>query len=928
MHVGLFSYIAPAWRLSLLIAVFLCGYTAALIAQPLRVDIPEQPLPSALLVFSEQTGIQFFYRSDLVAGLHSTALVGEFDPATALSTLLSSSNLHYRFIGANTVTLFVVAQADAAEQNLEEVRVLGSHLRHGQDYDRAQPITVIDRAHIAAESPLQLTDVTQNLSYNSGAEVRVNNLSRPLTAGTAAINLRNLGLDSTMVLVDGNRVALSAVATTEGETFVDFNSLMPVIMLDNMQVLRGGASSTYGSDAVAGVVNLIPRYHFSGLELRGRYQQTESGDQVDQHVEALFGTRLWNDKANWVVAFSALDRDALGVAERSFSRRSAISSAGQPGTYQGSSGLIVDPACTEVDDNGFCLFDASDYFDLVPEEQRLQFFSTVEAAINNTDTLRFGLGYSKANIDLRASPSFPFSTELPVVPVDNPGNLSDEDLLFHGRLLGAEAGASYSQSNYRSLHSYLDFERDYDQWRLRVTANYSENTASYGRQDVVKSSFQAALNGADGVFWNPLYGANNPAGLSDSFFADFDMRGKSQLATIDVIANTDWQSFGDWQYALALGGHVRDEFFSHDFSQAFNNNEFYTLGGGPDFSGRRSVNSIFSELYLNWQDTVELQLSARHESYQGSLDTLSPALSGLWRLADDKLLRLSYSRAFRAPSLLQTVARQSFAQPVTDPLRPDSPAFRNVVTSGSTQIKPERADVYTLGFSFNNHHSLNHQFDVWYYDYRDLVVKESAQQLVEAALRGDLMAQNKVKRDAVSDEILRIDAEFINAASIVSSGIDWSSEYRWASARSSEWLIGINATYTASFDIKEQKNSASINAVGRRNKTTTAASTLPRWQGNAYLTWQSMQHQWHAVVRYVDSLKDDGNNNQPISSYTTADLHYKYQQPINDYRFSIGASLLNVFDRSPPAIKDFLGYDAIVHDPRGRMLSLFLQLDY
>lgn len=274
------------------------------------------------------------------------------------------------------------------------------------------------------------------------------------------------------------------------------------------------------------------------------------------------------------------------------------------------------------------------------------------------------------------------------------------------------------------------------------------------------------------------------------------------------------------------------------------------------------------------------------------------------------------------------MASQSVTQPVTDPLRPDSPAFRNVVTRGSTELKPERADIYTVGLSLNNHHSFNHQFDFWYYDYRDLVVKESPQQLVEAALSGDISAQNKVERDVVSGEILRIDAEFVNAASIVSSGFDWSSGYSWSTSHAGQWLLGANATYTMSFDIKEQKKSPVIDGVGRRNNTTTAASTLPRWQGNLYMTWQNDQHQWHTVLRYVDSLEDDGNNNQAISSYTTTDLHYKHHLPFNEHSVTVGASILNVFDRKPPTIKDFLGYDAIAHDPRGRMLSIFFQLDY
>lgn len=909
-------------------------------ANPVSFDIPAQNLSSALLLFSYQAKLQVFYRSELAEGQLSVAVSGSLDVAEALTLLLANTDLQHRYVDDATVTLSK-RETDGAIKRAsivrpEEVNVLGSLMRHSVQYDRSPPVSVIDRKSVAAEGMGSVTEISLAMPFNSGAEVRVNNLSQPLTNGTAAVNLRNLGLGSTMVLVNGHRLALSPVATTEGETFVDLHSLMPVIMMQRMEVLRGGASSSYGSDAVAGVINIIPRAEFDGLEVHAEYQQTGAGDQSDRQLEMIFGTGLVANKGHWVVAISLFKREPLATGDRDFTTGTVISGSGQPGTYRGSNDLIRDPACGVSGGivsprSEFCLFDSSAYFDLVPEEQRRHFYSLMDIELNPRNAMRWGLGLASAEVEVLASPSFPFTTSLPVVPTSNPGNLSNEPLLFLGRVLGADAGASTSSSDYTNLHSYLELETVFNEWSLSSMLTFSENRVRYGRQDVVKDRLQAALDGVGGnsgdQTWNPLYQAQNPPGLAASFFSDWGMRAKTRLTTIDFIGRSDWRTIWKVDYGFALGVHYRSEWLSNDFAEEFNNNQFYALGGGPDFSAIREVSSVYAELYFSWDESLELQLAGRYEDYGKSVDSLAPMLALLWRWNELLSLRASYSEAFKAPSLFQTGSDQSVPSAVFDALNPDGAGFRNVLTHGRSDLKPEQAEVFSLGVSLKHWLGVSSDLDFWYYDYRDLILKESPQQIVNAALAGDSEALEKVARDPLSNEILRIDADFINAASVETAGIDWELRFQWENTWG-QWRMGSSWTYVARFDIRERPGDAVIDGVGRRNATTPAARSLPQWRSNSYIQWQYGEQQLRAVANYTDSYRDDKNNNQMINSFSTVDLHYQrnLNKVLRGVRLS--ASISNLFDSPPPSVDDFLGYDANSHDPRGRIFSLSANYHY
>lgn len=211
----------------------------------------------------------------------------------------------------------------AQDSDIEEVVVTGSFIR-GTPGDAPSPVNVIDRAAIDAQGATGIWDVIRNMEVNSGSDTSVAGSNDPGGAatsqltGTAQVNLRNLGGNSTLTLINGKRFTPAAVVTNAGQEFVDLNSI-PLVMTDRVEVLTDGGSALYGSDAVAGVVNVIMRTDFEGFELYGDIQGVaEAGDLFDRTVSAIWGWGSDDGDTNFVISGEYFERDPVGEEYANF----------------------------------------------------------------------------------------------------------------------------------------------------------------------------------------------------------------------------------------------------------------------------------------------------------------------------------------------------------------------------------------------------------------------------------------------------------------------------------------------------------------------------------------------------------------------------------------------------------------------------------
>lgn len=219
--------------------------------------------------------------------------------------------------------LSALAQEDP---EVEEVIVTGSYLR-GSPLDAPSPVQVVDRASIEAQGAAQIWDVIKNLEINSGSITNEGtdggNAAMGNLSGTANVNLRNLGENSTLTLINGKRQVAAATTTPSGGEFVDINTI-PLVMVERLEVLTDGGSALYGSDAVAGAVNVIMRTQFEGFELYGDVQAiAKEANKQDRTVSAIWGWASSTGDTHFVLAGEVFHRDPVPItAARYFDEKS------------------------------------------------------------------------------------------------------------------------------------------------------------------------------------------------------------------------------------------------------------------------------------------------------------------------------------------------------------------------------------------------------------------------------------------------------------------------------------------------------------------------------------------------------------------------------------------------------------------------------
>ncbi|WP_165611324.1 TonB-dependent receptor [Sphingomonas jatrophae] len=936
---------------------------------------------------ARKTGLQLLFAHDDVAGLRGNAVKGEMTGANALRQLLDRSGLHAVPTGPDSAVIrraprviamnyaqpdqpsvapsqsaplpAVVADEAAAAVPESEIVVTGSLIKQSS---LASPIDVIGFATLAARAISNPSELVRALPGNAGSEAQVDQLNQPLTSGTAQFNLRNLGLGSTLVLVNGRRQTLSAVAAGDGSTFTDINSIMPLIALQRIDVVKDGAAATYGSDAVAGVVNFITRRRVDGAEVSGRYNFLDGARQID--LEGIVGTKLLG--GDLVLAASYYGSSRLATGERSFSRAStfgrpawhSVSSYGQPGSYFVPSlrAFRPDPNCLNAafpdsfktsPADTFCRYDFSEFFDLIPKERRAQVFATFNAELGDDIDLNLEAGYANTYSKTAASPSFPILAISPVVPAGHPDNPFGEDVRFRGRLLGSDYGPSIATFNYDTFRVAGGLSGPLaGTWTWSTNATYSQQLARYNKPDALLTPLTNALRGLGGPgcdpatgrpgvgacrYFNPFgsarlgTGTQNSPELINSLIGYTDLHGKTSLVTLDGLTSGELFQYGGGTVLAALGVQYRRSTFRHDWGDLVNAGELINLGQAPDFSGKQENLSIFGELKVPAGERVEVQLSGRYEKYLDSFGNFSPKVAVLARPFDELSVRASWGKAFRAPSVYQLVAVQSAQPSVNDG---GAFVFANTQTFGNPDLRPEKSTNYNLGATLRPVRGLELSADFFSFDYKDLIVKENPQPIIDQAIADTLAgrtgtpAQQRVTRD-ISGGLQGVRLNFINASSVKTQGLDVSGRY---TVETDIGTVEASAAWThfSKYSIQLAAGAAPISGLGSVNFNNLGRS-LPQDRVEYGTSFATGAHRINVLGHYVSAYRNDrtGTTESRIKAWNTFDLQYTLTVDlVGSKATEINVGAINIFDRDPPVAQLNLGFDPIVHDPRGRVITV------
>jgi iron complex outermembrane recepter protein len=334
----------------------------AFAAEVHRFEIPEEEAAAAVRDFGAQAHVQILVAGENVKGKKLHAVSGDLTTEDALNTLLYGSGLTHKYVGDHSVALIPLAQAQAtasagssqppdsgkesrdspdsfrlaqasdgeapsaasverqesAEKKsspLEEVIVTGTHLKDVTE--TAAPVLVFSRADIDQTGLGSVGAFLQSLpqNFSNVSETTIASVAGGISADNAvnatAVNLHGMGSDATLVLVDGHRVAPGNV---DGN-FVDV-SMIPLSAVERIEILTDGASAIYGSDAVGGVVNIIMRKDFDGLESRARFGTVGSGASHETQAAQTAGTNWGTGRA--LATYEFYDRTPLSAADRPY----------------------------------------------------------------------------------------------------------------------------------------------------------------------------------------------------------------------------------------------------------------------------------------------------------------------------------------------------------------------------------------------------------------------------------------------------------------------------------------------------------------------------------------------------------------------------------------------------------------------------------
>ncbi len=278
------------------------------LAQPVAIELPAEDLKTALDSFIAKTGVQLVYSIDDVKGRSSHAIKGEFTADQALDALLQDSGV---YASRDATGAIFVSRYQAKDDTLvlpdnifETVTVTGSRvILNGND--APTPVTAVSSDQLLASTPSDITDGLNKLPVFSGSYSQRTTAGANHNYSANILNLRSFGMTRTLILFNGNRVAATAPT---GET--DVNTL-PQGLMERVDVVTGGASAVYGTDAVTGVVNFVIDTQFDGLKATVQSGISQIGDDASWKVGLVGGTDLFGGRGHAEFSFSHYNSDGI-----------------------------------------------------------------------------------------------------------------------------------------------------------------------------------------------------------------------------------------------------------------------------------------------------------------------------------------------------------------------------------------------------------------------------------------------------------------------------------------------------------------------------------------------------------------------------------------------------------------------------------------
>ncbi|WP_395373480.1 TonB-dependent receptor plug domain-containing protein [Marinicella sp. W31] len=808
-------------------------------------------------------------------------------------------------------------QGDDVEEQAT-ITVTGSRIRT-TDLEGPKPITVITREDIELSGFQTAADILRTTTFNSFGSF--NERSGSSGGQAALVNMRGLGASRTAVLVNGRRLPGSALF---GTSAANLNSL-PIAAIERVDILQGGASSIYGADAIAGVINIILRDDYEGAEIQlGAARPRREGGDEENGSFVVGGS---SDRGNYVFAAEFFRRDIVFDRDRDYSRvivrepggpfgnQTGISVGGNTGFTTNYSEAFAVGECQTTDSGGLyagvftqpfgipgdgCGFGYADVSGLSGDTNRFNTFLNANYELNDEHALYFQNTVAKIQSFGRYAPAIGAIT----IDANAPLNDRGEDFILFHRFVGhgprQENFVENDIDNVIGLNGVLfNSSVNYDAYFRSFTSNIQ----NIGNTYIDRAAMFAAILDGSYDFINPASPENAAAVAATAHTTSRDLRTRYNEAAMN------FDGYGWDIFAGSIGWAVGAEWSSEDYQDEYDalREASGVIGSaGNSAAGGRERISVFGEVSVPLLDTLDMQLAARYDDYSDFGSEVSPSLSFRWQPLDNLLVRASYTEGFKAPNLTSLFSAQAesfnnvqdILQCNAQGIAPENcPVFQvRTLSGGNPDLNAELSEGFDVGVVWEPIDNLTLKVDYFETDLDDAISTISNATLLNLELQGlALPSGTSIIRGApngnVPGRILQINTGNANVSELNVSGMDVSIGYRLDTDSMGSFSASLQ--YSKLFDYIFTSLPAPL---GTPSDLLNAAWT-PDDRATLNGNWTYGNHTVSINSYWVDGFNNlAGNSNPGIASFVNHNLSYIYRAP---WDADITVGVRNLLDRDP-----------------------------
>jgi iron complex outermembrane receptor protein len=828
----------------------------------------------------------------------------------------------------------------------EDIIVTGSRIRGIDPVGSA--VIAIDADQIMEEPVTSTNDILRrvpqvvSLGANRAGGTAQNGAANA-TRG-AGINLRGLSTNATLLLYDGKRLPPQG---TQGQ-FTD-PSAIPSIALGRIEVVADGTSAVYGSDAVAGVVNLILRKDFSGIEVRGRYGITEA-DYYEAQAAVLLGHK-WD--GGWIMAAGeyAKNNNLFG-SELDFYTSDNRSRGGRdlrgtncaPGTivaggvnYAIPTGGVTSANVGSLVAGTRNLCEFRDIAQVIPDQERWSGVAAISQDI--TDGVRiFADGfYSRRSGTLLFNPTananVPSTNPFFVSPVPGATSVTVQTTFLGatGALPNPYWASTWNVSGGVEADLFGDF-----QGTVYYAQGRSEEVADRRRSGINAGALNAALADTNpATALNVFGGANNPATLARITDNYFVIEGRTRLEVINAQLDGSLFAIPGGNVRIAMGAEHRVEYTYTSLLTGQSASQVRTASDGS-----RNVDAVFAELFVPivgadnaapGLERLNLSLALRHEHYSDFGSTTNPKIGLTYSPWTGLVLKGTYGTSFRAPTFTEVSTVGGGAGLYFDTLPgPSGNQIGIGIAGGNPGLKPEQATTWSFGVDIapvalpGFTASLNY-FRIDYTDqiqalrgtpglltnpiYSQFVQFNPTPAQISALVNSGLPINAAINQSLVT---FIADGRRQNLGTSLFRGLDFTAAYRW-NWGGVDLDAGIQGTYILDYLFEAVPGAGLVDVldtIGFTQKFRTQADIGAKVGGfKSRLTWNHL----NGYTNTTSTVARD------VSNYDTFDLLLGYD--FTD-RINLSLDVRNLFDEDPPFVDTTNGFDPQASNPIPRMFAI------